>query len=232
MQALSSEQQGITELLTRLYRQIEPVERQQKLIYGGKDFRARIEHFHDALRALSTQDTSATEQGGRLTLEWLAFDLSAIRYIQAYPMTLLDLSNPLASGGYELVQSGLPPKTNIRRLERQVKSSLSEWYKEYGVLYAALFKPFADNDYHDRVEEASEQLQFILEHGGSMKPSDLKTLIDQLDATHKQYALQQLGIYEEGKDIVKSYATQGMPVVGNFVQNALRETGQGTGRGY
>jgi tyrosine-protein phosphatase YwqE len=50
------------------------------------------------------------------------------------------------------------------------------------------------------------------------------------DAAYHAYATSQLAIYEAAKDMLKQMAGQGMNLVGQFVESALRGGGQGRGR--
>ena len=279
MQTLTHDQQGIITILTQLYRKIEPVESTYDLVYGGKDFRARIEHFHDPIRALTSQDRSAIEAGGCLTLEWLTFDVEALRYIQAYPLALLDLNNPTTSSSKDIITAGTPPLRMIAKLPRDVRADLTEWYKEYSILFVALFKPYADRDFLDRAEVWNEQIEQLaaleqyLKQGvsqevavalnelddpvikdamdkikqlkGKEKQQTLATVMQRLQLTqekldknikeaddaHKNYAMQQLMLYENAKDVVKSFAVRGMPVVGQFVEGALTDSTRDRGPG-
>ena len=44
------------------------------------------------------------------------------------------------------------------------------------------------------------------------------------------YALAQLGIFEGSKDLLKKMASQGMNLVGKFVENAMAESRKDIGR--
>lgn len=65
----------------------------------------------------------------------------------------------------------------------------------------------------------------------------LKNLIKQkdksiksLDKAHIQFAMAQLGIFEESKDMLKKLASQGMNLVGRFVEASVAETRKQMGR--
>ncbi len=54
--------------------------------------------------------------------------------------------------------------------------------------------------------------------------------IKSLDKEHMDFALAQLGIFEESKDMLKKLATQGMNLVGKFVENSIADTKRQMGR--
>lgn len=58
------------------------------------------------------------------------------------------------------------------------------------------------------------------------KDKNLKTI----DQAHGNFAMAQLGIYEESKDMLKKLASQGMNLVGKFVENSMAETRRQMGR--
>src|SRR3954468_16476946 len=45
------------------------------------------------------------------------------------------------------------------RPDRTVKERLSELYQSYAVLFAALLKPNADRDYHERVDNLNQDVE-------------------------------------------------------------------------
>jgi hypothetical protein len=159
---MHAQAQGIVTLLLRLYEEIRVLEIEFGLCVGPRDFRPRIEYFHDAVRALSAGDAQAREAGGRLSVEFLAYDLSCLRYLQSMPLA------PLTPG-----HRHLSPATGLTTLASQAvaahakkpgkmeKQRMSELYRQYGVLFSALFKPVADEDYRDRVEEMQAQAEEI-----------------------------------------------------------------------
>src|SRR5437762_2136105 len=87
MKLSSSEKDSIVGLLARIYRDIRDIEEEFSLLAGNHDFRPRIEYFHDAIRAFTSQDPAQREPGGRLSIELLAYDLSCLRYIHAMPLS-------------------------------------------------------------------------------------------------------------------------------------------------
>lgn len=252
---------GIIDILARLYSEIREIEASQGLLFGGGDFRPRIDYFHDAVRALAS---GAPRE--RLTVEKLAYDVEAMRYLQSMPLASLNTqpANP-KSGGRKLALREMLPVRQPPKPDRQVKQRLSELYQQYGVLFSSLFKPLADNDFHARTEElngAMEELYAVMgvverASGGKqaliesaahiedptlraqviallksgrtqealalMKTAKQKTDADikKLDNAHSQYAMAQLGLYEDGKEVVKKLAASGMNLAGRFVESAM-----------
>ncbi|MBY0406746.1 MAG: hypothetical protein K2Q01_03580 [Rickettsiales bacterium] len=168
------EQDGIVALLTRIYTDLHAIETEHHLLAGENDFRPRIEHFHDAIRAFSSQNPEHQEPGGRLSVELLAYDLSCLRFLQTMPLasfkphgTVYSPSvTPVAVGEKDLM-------VRAKRPSRQVRERICELYQHYAVLFAALLKPLADRDYIDRVDDLNQDVK------------DLHGLIAQLDALLK-----------------------------------------------
>lgn len=144
--------EGIIEILTRIYEEIRAIEADMGLLFGGGDFRPRIDYFHDAVRALMSGNDA------RLSVELLAYDARALAYVQAHPLLPVKQSGQSLSSATALAtrkENALAPSGN-RRAGREAKQHLSELYQQYGVLFTALFKPYADNDYRDRKDELDE----------------------------------------------------------------------------
>jgi hypothetical protein len=64
MKLSPAEMESILALLTRIYMDLHEIETEYRLMAGENDFRPRIEHFHDAVRAYSSQDPAHLEAGG------------------------------------------------------------------------------------------------------------------------------------------------------------------------
>lgn len=174
MKLSASEQESLTALLTRIYLDIRDIEEQFQLLAGEADFRPRIEHFHDAVRAFTGKDPRETERGGRLAVERLAYDVSCLRYIQSAPLAPFKPQGANLSPNTSIVKAeqGLVLKTP--RADRATRERLSELYQHYGVLFAALLKPFADADYHERVSDLNEDVR------------EINAITQQLDAIMKK----------------------------------------------
>jgi len=161
MKLSDREQEQIIGLLTRLYDEIGAIEGEYTLFIGEGDFRPRIEYFHDAIRAYSSQNASAREQGGRLTVEWLAYDIQCLRYLQSMPLSPFTPKGGVQSPGADLVNLDHNLVAKPKRPDRTTKERLVELYQHYAVLFAALLKPLADFDYHERIDELNNDVKDI-----------------------------------------------------------------------
>lgn len=170
MKLSPGELESIIALLTRICEDIHVIEEEYRLLAGDHDFRPRIEHFHDAVRAFSSQEAVHQQPGGRLCIEFLASDLAALRQIQATPLAPLKLHGPIYSPSTApvAVRSG-DLTVRAKRPSRQVRERICELYQHYAVMFAALLKPLADRDYIDRTEELNQDVK------------DLHSLIAQLE---------------------------------------------------
>ncbi len=155
------DQRKIIDLLAGLYEEIYPLELEFHLFVGNGDYRPRIDYFQDAIRAFTRADAAEREDGGRLSLEFLAYDVSALRYLQAQPLASLNPNHaPLSPHTHVAVRSSIP-KNPPKKASRAQRMALSELYARYAVLFAALLKPLADQDYRDRIEEMDEQVETL-----------------------------------------------------------------------
>jgi len=155
------QQDAIVQLLTRIYIDIRDIEQEFGLMVGDNDFRPRIEYFHDAVRAFSAQDTAERKEGGRLTVEMLAYDVSCLRYLCSMPLSPFKPYGETMSPRTEMVavKQGLAVKP--KRPDRTTKERLSDLYQHYAVLFAALLKPMADRDHKDRVADLNHDVTAI-----------------------------------------------------------------------
>lgn len=155
----SSEQRKLIELLGGIYHEILPIEQELGLRVSNADQRPRIDYFHDALRALTNTLLPMELREQRLSIEWLAYDAGAIRYIQSTPLSVLNPKHTHLSPHTEVLKKKEKSLIASRTPSREDKASLSQLYLRYGVIFVALFKPFADRDYHDRVEDMERQAE-------------------------------------------------------------------------
>lgn len=288
MKLSPEDQESILALIARTYNDILAIEEQFKLLVGGGDYRARIDYFHDAIRAYTSGDTAHREKGGRLNVEFLAYDLTSLRYIQSMPLASFKpheqhMGSP--DTGVISMGSGQELATvKQARPDRKVREQLAELYQTYAVMYAALLKPFADNDYHDRIDDLmqdnaelkalKDQLAALADGKGSLNEAanlanhvnddnlqklmitflqqkryknreDTQKLmaalklqqekndkeIRAIEDAHLSYATGQLAVYEGSKDMLKKMASQGMNLVGKFVEASINATRSDMGRG-
>lgn len=164
MKINSKDQEAIISLLTEIYLELAVLEMQYKLLAGCGDMRPRIDYFHDAIRAF----TSKGKQHQRLSIELLSYDLSCIRYITKIPLAPFRGEGKL-SPSQEIITTDADLMTIGNRPDRKTRLRITELYQHYGVMFAALLKPVADDDYHDRTETLNNDV------------SDIQTIIRQFE---------------------------------------------------
>jgi len=279
MKLSAAELESLVALLTRLYGDIYAIEEEFQLLVGDNDVRPRIEYFHDAVRAFTSGDTGSN----RLSVELLSYDLSCLRYIHSMPLSSFRPHGAVLSAGTGMVKKDGGLMVKRRRPDRTVREQIIEKYQHYAMLFAALLKPTADRDYHERTDNLNqdvkdlhdliqqlgkqaqgvdnlkkiaasvqhleeddlrEQLQNFLQEQKHTKKDNLKKLaaflkahaakkdkeIAAIDQAHMNYALSQLGIFEESKDMLKKMAAQGMNLVGKFVESSIAQSRRDMGR--
>jgi len=78
---------------------------------------------------------------------------------------------------------------------------------------------FLHQQKHKNKDDVQKLIAHLKEH---IRKKDKK--IKDVDKAHGDFAMAQLGIFEESKDMLKKLAAQGMNVVGKFVENAISDT--------
>jgi len=172
MKPSGQEQDSIVAMLTRIYMELSDIEQEHRLFVGEGDFRPRIEYFHDAVRAFSSQEQGARDAGGRLSVEFLAYDVSCLRYIQSLPAAPFKADGQTHATGSDLINTGKGHDLAAapKRIDRATRERISELYQHYGVLFAALLKPYADADYVERIDDLNQDVQ------------EMNSIIDQIAA--------------------------------------------------
>lgn len=61
---------------------------------------------------------------------------------------------------------------------------------------------------------------------------DTNKAMQKIDAEHMRFASSQLMIFQDAQKLVKKMASQGMNIVGDYVEKAVREAERGGGRGF
>jgi hypothetical protein len=270
--------QALINILNGIYSEIRFIEEKMNIRVDEGDFRPRIEYFHDAVRMLTSGNTGDK----RLSVEYLSYDVSMLRFIQANPLSRPKGSKLHFSPSTAVVASESPDTAFSKT--GSVKSQLMDLYKNYSVLFVALLTENADRDYQSKVNECNEEVENIavLEHEAKdvIKKRDTAINVEELvhmhiddpalaqkilaamggkknkilaseaqkkfsemikaadkqiktvEQAHFAFATAQLAIYENAKEVVKKMAMNGLNIVGNFVENAVREATRGAGRGY
>lgn len=271
----SKDQQAILSLLTQIYSEIVDIETRFKLIAGKGDMRPRIDYFHDAIRAF----TSEGENSQRLTIELLSYDLRCLRYIERMPLAPFREGADSLSPSQDIITMDADLMPMAGRPDRKIRTRISELYQHYGVMFSALLKPTADHDYNERVDTLNNDVKDIegiihefenkaddktiarlsnqleemelriilstfLQQKKHKNSADVKKLlghlknhtkhkdasIKSLEAAHMGFAVAQLGIFEESKDMLKGLAKDGMNLVGKFVEASVADTRRQMGR--
>lgn len=160
MKLSATEQESLVTLMTHLFSDIRVLEQTYELLVGDGDFRPRIEYFHDAVRAFTSQDTSSFEKGGRLTVALLAYDVESLRAIYAKPLAPFAPHTHIFSPSTDVIVKRSQELDVMRkRPDRGVRERLSELYQRYAVLFSALLKPCADRDYQEKVDAMNQEIE-------------------------------------------------------------------------
>lgn len=146
-------QEAVVRLLTEQYQRIRPIEEEWGIRLREDDLRPRIEHFHDAVRALLAGGGDPYIKGGRLSVEYLAYDLAQLRVIQEKPIGRINRMTQKSVSG-ELVPLGVGGRTSP---DSKVRMELSALYVFYTLLYSALFARTAEDGFQVRSEQAETQ---------------------------------------------------------------------------
>ncbi len=146
-------------ILNAKYQQIAEIEEQWGIRFKEGDMRARIEYFHDAVRALS-QGEDPYGKYSRLSVEHLAYDLSQLRQAQAKPAGIINKGTVLSAGS-ALVRPEEAGASTAKKPDRQARAELSTLYKDYTVMFAAIFAEVADMNFKAREEEMESAIADI-----------------------------------------------------------------------
>ena len=147
-----AEQGAIIELMHGKYSQILPIEMEWGIRLHEGDWRPRIEHFHDAVRALTSGSDDMYSKNSRLSVEHLAYDLGQLRQIQNKPVGLINRATE-KSAGTALVKQKDAGAGNIPKMPPQaVRGQITSLYRDYMVFFAALFAQVADTNFEVRTE--------------------------------------------------------------------------------
>ena len=158
-----AEQAAIIELMHGKYSQLLAIENEWGIRLHEGDWRPRIEHFHDAVRALTSGSADMYAKNSRLSVENLAYDLGQLRAIQEKPIGLINRATEKSAGTAVVKQSeaGASPP---RMPPQAVRGQLIGLYRDYMVFFAALFAQVADLNYQSRSdanEYAANDLELI-----------------------------------------------------------------------
>lgn len=200
MKLSAKDQTTLINLLARYCDDIAEVEKDYKLWVGQTDTRPRVEYFHDAIRTF-TLNPSIEEVQERLSVERLTYDLQALRYLSEKPFASLS-GSPHLSASTTLVPIMPGLVTTAKKPDRETKEALGEMYKKYALLFAALLKRAAENDYLDRSEIINDEVANIKEVIEQLNKGDMNaiaTSAQHLDDTTLKQLLQEFLASSKGK---------------------------------
>lgn len=229
----SAEQGAIIELMSGKYQQLAAIEGEWGIRLSEGDMRPRIEHFHDAVRALTSGSDDIYARNSRLSVENLAYDLALLRGIPDRPTGYInrttEKSFSTALVRKDQVGAGIP-----KMPPQGVRAEITQLYRDYTVFFAALFAEVADRNFKSRVDAVDATvadiglIEQILEQLASGKMTnnqamsemnhverdDLRERIQQmlarksLSAKEKQEARAMLGQIEQGLNKEKKQIEQ------------------------
>ena len=153
-------QVAIVELMSGKYGQILAIETQWGIRLFEGDMRPRIEHFHDAVRALTSGSADLHEKHSRLSVEHLAYDLSLLRQVQNKPIGLINRATEKSTSS-ALVKQGDAGASVPKMPPSGVRMELAALYRAYMVFFAALFAEVADRNYFSRSDVIDETVSDI-----------------------------------------------------------------------
>lgn len=229
----SAEQGAIIELMHGKYQQLAAIEGEWGIRLSEGDMRPRIEHFHDAVRALTSGSDDVYAKNSRLSVEALAYDLSLLRGIPERPVGYINRTTE-KSFSTAVVKSNEAGAGIPKMPPAGVRAELAQLYRDYTVFFAALFAQVADRNFKSRVDEVDatvadigliEQIMAQLMAGkmsnqqamsemNHVERDDLRERIQQmlarkvLSGREKQEAMAMLGQIEQGLNREKKQVEQ------------------------
>ncbi len=147
------------------------------------------------MRALSSGTADLYAKNSRLSVEYLAYDLASLREVQAHPLGKIPRKQSTPTGQELLVlddDNGAGPS-------RGVRAELKQLYKDYTVLFAALFAETADINFKSRSEEVDTSItdlskaQGVLKQvaSGAINPTQARMLLDGIEMDGLREKMQQ-----------------------------------------
>ena len=143
--------QAIIPIMNGQYERILAIEAPWGIRFAEGDMRPRIDYFHDAVRALTSGEGDPYAAHGRLSVEHLAYDVGQLRLISSKPLGLMDKTNTLAAST-ALVEQGKAGAA-ARKPDRATRQEIITLYKDYTVMFTALFAEIADMNFKTRQED-------------------------------------------------------------------------------
>ncbi len=156
MPTFSSEAQSLISLMDRQYREIRRIEAEHSILGREGDFRPRIEYYHDAVRALTSESDNHLSKDSRLSVERLAYDIAMLRHICAKPQSAGRGQGHFSPGAELAAPDAAAGGSGMSKDDRNL---LAQTYKDYTVLFAAIFAEKADKNATSRIEEANSAIE-------------------------------------------------------------------------
>ncbi len=142
--------QALINMMNAKYEQITAIEQQFSIFGIDGDYRCRIEHYHDAVRALGDAHDDGLERHSRLAAEKLADDVEMLRQITARP-TLAGRGEQHFSTN-DALTIGADAGAELRP-DSSVKRNLTSLYRDYTVFFVALMIDKAEDNINARNSE-------------------------------------------------------------------------------
>ena len=167
MRPTGPQKDALLQLLTRLYEQIAHHETGLNIVVSESDYRPRIERFHDAVRVYTSDGDATFRPGGRLSVEYLAQDVSLLQALSENPLAPMH-THRRQSASTAVVAQGSQSSSSALRYE------LADSYQRYAVLFVALLAETADMNYQTRTDEKNAQVEELaaLQHTARTQGAD------------------------------------------------------------
>lgn len=195
---MSQDKQALIPIIIRYYEQIIGLEEPLGIRFREGDMRARIDYFHDAVRALTSGSDDPYARHSRLSVEHLAYDLSQLRLIQGNPAANMVRVNNYSASDQLLVPGGQPVPQR-QGMDAATRRELAQHYKDYTVMFAALFAEVADNNFQARCEEVDSIVADM---------ALIEQIMQQLASGRLTPAQAQAALGQVGDDRLRSEATK------------------------
>lgn len=189
------EAEAVISIMHGQYDQILAIESEWNVRFREGDMRPRIEYFHDAVRALTSGSDDPYAKHSRLSVEHLAYDIAQLRNIPARP--IVNFQRLDASPHSELVVQGQGGARSTSP-DRATKNQLSQLYKDYTVLFVALFAQTAEDNFQVRSDEVDNTVEDIalIENvlnkivSGELTTQQAQAMLDQIENDQMREKLQ------------------------------------------
>jgi hypothetical protein len=143
-------QQVLINIIQNKYAEISEIERKFGIFGIDGDFRPRIEHYHDAIRAIDNDVADGLHRNSRLSAERLAYDVEMLRQITARPTVAGRGEHHLSTQNEVALNQQLAENINPDAAD---KRKLTALYRDYTVFFIALLLEKIEDNITARTEE-------------------------------------------------------------------------------